>query len=219
MTDSFEDISIGIVGTGSMATAHAYRWSLEGIKVFVGSRNAAKGRQLAQRVGNGCQGGEHLDMIRASNFIILAIYPGATTADFIDKYREELVGTGKMLVDLSVPFSRLGYPRAGPEVRQFIHPHLDHVNFIKAKLNDPTASVVKAWANLMASSIANNRRQPVGVAGDPAAKAVAIRLLHRAGFEFLDCGGPEDVAKIEPGFHERRWKHPRHLQFNGPNHP
>mmetsp|Transcript_9800 Transcript_9800/g.13771 ORF Transcript_9800/g.13771 Transcript_9800/m.13771 type:complete len:116 (-) Transcript_9800:169-516(-) len=114
---------------------------------------------------------------------------------------------------------RLGFPAAGPQVQQYIHPHLDHVSFLKEKLNDPTASFVKAWANFMARSIADNRQQPAEVAGDPKAKEVAIRLLNRAGFEPLDCGGVEDVAKIEPGFHERRQRHPRHLEFNGPRHP
>ena len=61
--------------------------------------------------------------------------------------------------------------------------------------------------------------QPVEVAGDPAAKAVAFKMLEAAGWEPLDCGGTEDIPKIETGFHARRVRHPRHLEFNGPNHP
>ena len=61
--------------------------------------------------------------------------------------------------------------------------------------------------------------QPVEVAGDPRAKELISSLLVTAGFEPLDCGGVDDVYKIEPGFHSRRWKHPRHLEFNGANHP
>jgi predicted dinucleotide-binding enzyme len=217
-TGDSNDISIGIVGTGSMASAHAYRWSQYGIPVFIGSRDPAKGKQLAETIGCGCRGGGHLDMIRASNFIMLCIYPGKPSSDFIDTYRDELSGKSKMFVDMSVAFSRLGYPRGGPRV-QPPAPYQDHVNWLKDRLDDPTASWVKSWANLMAGSIRNNRRQPVEVAGDPAAKAVAFRLLNTAGFEPLDCGGTQDIPKIEPGFHERRWKHPRHLEFNGPNHP
>eukprot|EP00403_Amphidinium_massartii_P010014 CAMPEP_0178409342 /NCGR_PEP_ID=MMETSP0689_2-20121128/20413_1 /TAXON_ID=160604 /ORGANISM="Amphidinium massartii, Strain CS-259" /LENGTH=210 /DNA_ID=CAMNT_0020030481 /DNA_START=78 /DNA_END=711 /DNA_ORIENTATION=+ len=198
MADKFDDVQIGIVGTGMMASAHAFRWSQYGIKVFISSRDPAKAQKLAESIGNGVQGGSHEEMIKASNFIMLCIHPGKPAAEFIDSNRDELSGKGKMFVDMSVPFSRLGYPAAGPEVQQYIYPHLDHVSFLKEKLNDPTASFVKAWANFMAGSIARNRVQPAEVAGDPAAKAVAIRLLSHAGFEPLDCGGPEDVAKIEP---------------------
>ena len=71
----------------------------------------------------------------------------------------------------------------------------------------------------MWTSIRDNRQQPVEVAGDDNAKAVAFRLLNKAGFEPLDCGGMEDICKIEPGYHSRRERHPRHIEFNGANHP
>lgn len=57
---------------------------------------------------------------------------------------------------------------------------------------------IKAWANLMASSIHNNRVQPVEVAGDEGAKKIAFRMLEEAGWEPLDCGGLSDISKIEP---------------------
>jgi predicted dinucleotide-binding enzyme len=215
-SSNFDDISIGVIGTGNMASAHAYRWSQYGIKVFIGSRDPAKGQELARRIGKSTsQGGGHLDMIRASNFIIISIYPGKCSRDFFDTYRDEISGKNKMFVDLTVGFS----PRFGQPCLKECAPYLDHVNWLKDNLNDPTSSWVKAWANLMARSIKDNRQQPVEVAGDPAAKSVTFRLLNYAGWEPLDCGSCEDIPKIEPGLHSRRWKHPRHLEYNGPNHP
>ena len=48
---------------------------------------------------------------------------------------------------------------------------------------------------------------------------IAFKMLEAEGWEPLDCGGPEDIPKIETGFHPRRVRHPRHLEFNGPKHP
>ena len=93
------------------------------------------------------------------------------------------------------------------------------VNYLRDRLGDPNSAWIKAWANLAAGSIKNNRVQPVEVAGDDAAKAIAFKMLTVEGWEPLDCGSVEDIPKIETGFHPHRWRHPRHLEFNGPNHP
>ena len=108
---------------------------------------------------------------------------------------------------------------------QFAHvpPYKSHLNYLKDRLGDPSSSWVKAWANVMYTSISNFNRQPMEVAGDPKAKETAFRMLTAAGFEPLDCGTAEDAMKIEPisaPFNRpERWRHPRHLEFNGPNHP
>lgn len=60
----FNDVIIGIVGTGSMASAHAYRWSQYGIKVVIGSRDASRAQHLANQIGGGCTGTTHLGMIQ-----------------------------------------------------------------------------------------------------------------------------------------------------------
>ena len=51
---------------------------LVGMKVFVGSRDAAKGAKFAERIGNGCQGGGHAECLENANFILLCIAPGPT---------------------------------------------------------------------------------------------------------------------------------------------
>ena len=102
-------------------------------------------------------------------------------------------------------------------------PHQSHLTYLRDVLADPSASWVKAWANVMAGSISGFRTQPMEVAGDPKAKAIAFRMLAAAGFEPLDCGGADDAKGIEPcsAPYDRpeRWRHPRHLEHNGPNHP
>ena len=61
----FDDLAVGIVGTGMMATAHATAWSSLGMKVYIGSRDAARGQALARKIGNGCKGGTHAEMLAA----------------------------------------------------------------------------------------------------------------------------------------------------------
>ena len=143
-------------------------------------------------------------MIGASNFLILCIPPGPPSLAFIDQHREELVGKGKMFVDLSASFTRSAaacsetnlaarepLPPLGNRplhlARRFYSdaqrpppPCYSHLLWLRERLNDPTASWVKAWANLMSGSIKSNRCQPVEVAGDAAAKVRAHAGAHLA---------------------------------------
>ena len=249
-----------------MATAHAYRWSRYGIKVFIGSRDPAKGKRLAAKIG-GCQGGGHVEMIGASNFLILCIPPGPPSLAFIDQHREELVGKGKMFVDLSASFTRSAAACSEPT---WLH---GTVSAPRKLTTSPRSQVLLRRATAPAAVLlappvaARAAERPDGLVGQglgqphvglhqeqplPAGRgggrrggqgestrrgapcvpphgaspapphppqAVATRLLTTAGFEPLDCGDAEDTPKIEPGYHERRWKHPRHLEFNGEKHP
>jgi len=222
MSAEFGNVVVGVVGTGMMAGAHAYRHSQIGLPVFVGSRDPAKGKKLAQSIGGKCEGGSQAEMVEKASFIILAI-PSTSLIEFLDTHRAALVGKGKMFCDLSVTFSRYGSPAVQPPTEadgpNWRGPYYDYVSYMKDRLDDPSATWVKAWHNLSYRSIANNKVQPVECAGDQEAKAMAMKILTAEGWEPLDCGGIADVPKIETGFHERRWRHPRHLEFNGPNHP
>ena len=163
------------------------------------------------------------DASEARRLIDICLEAGVNLFDTADVYSngasEEILGAaikgrGLCFVDLSVAFSRYGSPAVQPPA-----PFFSTIEWLKSLLDDPSTSFVKAWANLMAQSISKNRKQPVEVAGDDKAKEIAFRLLNKVGFTPCDCGGCADVPKIEPGFHERRWKHPTHLAFNGANHP
>eukprot|EP00746_Dinoflagellata_sp_MGD_P133103 gnl/MRDRNA2_/MRDRNA2_66789_c0_seq2.p1 gnl/MRDRNA2_/MRDRNA2_66789_c0~~gnl/MRDRNA2_/MRDRNA2_66789_c0_seq2.p1 ORF type:complete len:241 (+),score=42.05 gnl/MRDRNA2_/MRDRNA2_66789_c0_seq2:79-801(+) len=218
----FGELIIGVAGTGMMASAHAYRHAQIGLPVVIGSRDPAKGKRLAQSIGGKCEGSSQREMVEKANFIILAIPPIALR-DFMDTHREVIVGKGKMFVDLSVTFSRYGGTKVQPPTQSdgpnWCGPYFDMVNYLRDRLNDSSSSWVKAWHNLYYKSIKNNKVQPVECAGDPAAKDMAFKILLAEGWEPLDCGGIQDIPKIETGFHERRWRHPRHIEFNGPNHP
>lgn len=150
-SNEFGDLVIGVVGTGMMASAHAYRHSQIGIPVVIGSRDPARAKRLAQSIGGKCEGGSHAEMVSRANFIILACPPTALR-DFVDTHREAITGKSKMFVDLSVTFSRYGSPKIQPPTQpdgpNWRGPYFDMVNYLKDRLNDPTSSWIKAWANL-----------------------------------------------------------------------
>lgn len=215
----FDDLAVGIVGTGMMATAHATAWSSLGMKVYIGSRDAERGQALARKIGNGCKGGTHAEMLEESNFILLCVHPGQDSWSFItDTLKPLASGKGKMICDMSA-----SYTRFCTDAQRAPEPHKSSLTYHKELLGDSTASWVKSWANVMAQSISNFNRQPMEVAGDDAAKKMAFRMLTAAGFEPLDCGNAEDAKGIEPcsaPFNRpERVRHPRHLAHNGPNHP
>lgn len=216
VTGADSPLVIGVLGTGPMGSAQAFRWAQHGFKVVIGSRDKSRGEQAAARIGKGCVGTSQEEMCHLSNVIIICVNAGHPFEQSIDKFRKHCMGKGKVFVDLLVAYSRyFGDAQrpngGGPPYSTTIHG--------KERMGDSTAAWVKCFANLAAGSVRNRRVQPVEVAGDEVGKAVCFKLLKAAGFEPLDCGGMADCPKIEPGYHPRRWKHPRHLEFNGANHP
>ena len=96
----FEDLSVGIVGTGMMARAHATAWTKLGMKVFIGSREPSKATALAQ-------GGSHAEMLEASHFILLCINPGPPSWSFITDTLKPLASCkSKMFCDMSASYTR-----------------------------------------------------------------------------------------------------------------
>ena len=143
------NLTIGVVGTGMMGKAHATLWTRLGIKVVIGSRDAARGRAVAEEIG--CAGGDHLQMLRASQLVIVCAHPGPTTIGFYEKYRDEIVGKEKMFVDISVAYGRFVFWQTDGETAWWAQclplpplqappPYFSQVPQIRDLLNDPSAS-------------------------------------------------------------------------------
>ena len=83
---------VGVAGTGSMGGAHAFRHASIGLPVVIGSRDKQKAKALALKInGQNVKGCTVENMIKKSNFIILAI-PPHTLKDFFDTHRDLIVG-------------------------------------------------------------------------------------------------------------------------------
>ena len=157
-------------------------------------------------------------MLAESNFILLCIMPGPDSVAFINSIKDQVMGKGLSFCDMSA-----SYTRFYTDASRAPAPYKSHLMYMKDTLGDPSASWVKAWANVMSSSISGFRRQPMEVAGDSKAKETAFRMLTAAGFEPLDCGSADDAQGIEPCSapfdRPERVRHPRHVEHNGTQHP
>ncbi|CAD7949381.1 unnamed protein product [Amoebophrya sp. A25] len=233
MTDVLKDVVVGVAGTGMMGSAHAFRHTAVGFPMMIGSRDPQKAQQLATEIEQQLTlksaaprvrfaGASYKGMVERANFIILAI-PATELRNFIDAYREDIVSKKKCFMDLPVTFSRYGSSQVLPPTTSdgpnWRGPYFDMINYLSDRLNDPSTGFVKAWHNLYFKSIMNNKVQPVECGGHPRAKAIAMAMMAKEGWEPLDCGGMEDLLRIETGFHESRVRDPIHLEFDGPNHP
>ena len=91
--------TISIIGTGGMAAAIGGLAARAGHTVEVMSRDAAKARGLAEKVGAGATTGT-FGAAPAGEIVILAV-PYSAVLDVVKQYGEELAG--KVLVDITNP--------------------------------------------------------------------------------------------------------------------
>jgi len=173
--------TISIIGTGGMAAAIGGLAARAGHTVEVMSRDAAKARGLAEKVGAGATTGT-FGAAPAGEIVILAV-PYSAVLDVVKQYGEELAG--KVLVDITNPVAS------------------DHTSFVtpgdsfgaqeiaKAALAD--AKVVKAFntqfPHVLAAGPAKGHPLDVFIAGDDAqAKAYVSAFVESLGLRPMDTG-------------------------------
>jgi predicted dinucleotide-binding enzyme len=211
LSSEFDGTVIGVLGTGDMASAHAARWSAYNIPVCIGSRDKARGAALASRINRPCvSGGTQEEMLEKSTIVLMCLHPGPISADFVEKNKAALEGKG--VVDMTASYTRFYSQKDRPP-----EPFQDHLTWMQS-IQGGNATWCKAFSHVMASSIRNNKRQPMEITGDGYAKQVVTGLLNAAGWEVLDCGDSSMTKTIE-GRGPARKPHPRYVEFNGPNAP
>ena len=219
LPEQFKDIVIGIVGTGMMATAHAARWSTYSIPIIIGSREPSRAQQLAKRIGReNVIGTSHEEMLSKANFIFLCTPCGPPAKQFVQKYAKQLSGKG--ICEMSASYSRWSN-----ESQRAPAPYQSQLTWlsdlaVKGGADPNTTTWVKAFCHVNASSISNNKQQPIEITGDGFAKQVVTMLCNQAGqgWEVLDIGAAKDSKYIE-GRGPARKQHPRYVEFNGNDAP
>lgn len=108
-------LSIGILGgTGDQGRGLAYRFARAGRRVLIGSRDSARGADVAAELATlpgatgEIAGGANQEIAEQADVVIAAV-PYAGHADLLVDLREQL--TGKIVVDCVNP---LGFDRQGP---------------------------------------------------------------------------------------------------------
>ena len=172
---------ISIIGSGGMAAAIGGLAGKAGHTVEVMSRDAAKARALAERIGLGATTGT-FGAAPAGDIVILAV-PYSAVLDVLKQYGEELAG--KLLIDITNPIAS------------------DHTSFVTpsdsfgaqeiAKAAPADAVVVKAFntqfSHVLAAGPVEGRPLDVFIAGDDAqAKARVSAFIESLGLRPMDTG-------------------------------
>lgn len=183
-------MKVAIIGTGNMASGLANTLAGAKHEVIIGSRDPAKAAALAEKIGQGTQGGGIAAAAKLAEIVILAI-PFGGAADAIKDAGDP---AGKVLVDISNPISAdyktlvIGHTTSAAEEVQALA---------------PKAIVVKAFNTIFAQLLPAEARQgktlQVFVAGDDeAAKGQVSALAQSAGFEAVNAGPLSNSRFIEP---------------------
>src|SRR3984893_1384516 len=172
--------TISIIGTGGMAAAIVGLAAKAGHTVEAMSRDAAKARALAEKVGAGATTGT-FGAAPAGDIVILAV-PYSAVLDVVKQYGEELAG--KLLVDITNPINS--------DFTDFVTPEdsFGAQEIVKAAPAD--ADVVKAFntqfSHILAGPVEGHPLD-VFLAGDDAqAKARVSAFIESLGLRPMDTG-------------------------------
>ncbi|MFB9909085.1 NADPH-dependent F420 reductase [Allokutzneria oryzae] len=106
-------LTVGVFGgTGAQGKGLAYRWAKAGVKVVIGSRDAARAEaaaaELAQLTGGDVTGADNASCAASSDVVLVAV-PWDAHAKTLEPLRDALAG--KIVVDCVNP---LGFDKKGP---------------------------------------------------------------------------------------------------------
>jgi predicted dinucleotide-binding enzyme len=169
--------SISIIGSGNMAGAIGALAVNGGHAVEIVGRDAAKAAALARDLGDGATAGTW-GAAPAGEIVVLAV-PFASAVPVVSEYGEAL--TGKILVDITNPFSPSGNGLAVPadtSVAQMV-----------ADVAPAGTHVVKAFNTIFRNVLAAGGQVDVFMAGDDAqAKASVAAFIASLGLRPRDAG-------------------------------
>lgn len=178
--------TISIVGSGTMATAVAGRIAKAGHTVEVVNRNAAKARELADKLAGKAATGTY-GAAPVGDIVILAVPYGsvaAVVADFGDALE------GKVIIDLTNPVNAemtgLATPAGSSGAQE------------TAKSLPAGARVVKAFNTIFGHVLAKGGHLDAFIAADDEeAKARVSTFLESLGLRPLDVGGLNMAHTLE----------------------
>ena len=106
-------LTVGVFGgTGAQGKGLAYRWAKAGVKVVIGSRDAARAEaaaaELARSTGGDVTGADNASCAETADIVLVAV-PWDAHAKTLEPLRETLAG--KIVIDCVNP---LGFDKQGP---------------------------------------------------------------------------------------------------------
>lgn len=183
-----------IGGTGNLGTALAQRWAKAGLRVILGSRDAAKAGAAAQRMatesGNEVIGSSNLDAARQADVVVVAV-PFASQRPILEEIRPAL--PGKVVIDTTVPL-------VPPKVMRVQMPPEGSAALRAQQILGEDAKLVAAFHNVAAHKLATDESVDCDVlvfGDDRKARGVAIELAQHAGLRGLHAGALANAAAAE----------------------
>ncbi|UPK73526.1 NAD(P)-binding domain-containing protein [Nocardioidaceae bacterium SCSIO 66511] len=184
---------IGILGTGTLASALGTVWAGAGHEIVVGGRSATKARDLADRLGETGRAGTLRDAAAFGDVVLLAVlWPGVEDALGAAGASDGVLA-GKPLIDPTNAVEHgIGEILTPPGVSA------------AGRIADlaPESHVVKAFHLLPADTWSvpippTGTRPLVPLAGDGAAVRVVSRLVTDANATPMAFGGPSRYRQLE----------------------
>lgn len=189
-----ENFTVAIVGgTGNLGSALALRLGAPGVKIIIGSRDAAKARKAVEALTPKLRAGEivgtsNQEAVRNADFAVIAVpYEGHT--QMVSDLKGQVAG--KIVIDTVVPLNKVKpfVPAAGSALQE------------AQQILGDEAPVIGALHNISAADL-SDVESPLGdvlVCGDDAeAKQKVMEIIQRIGATAYD-GGPATNAYVIEG--------------------
>jgi hypothetical protein len=189
-----EPLKIGIIGTGRIGGALARHWVNAGHEVFMSSRHPEELEPLAKELGSRAHVGLPREAAAFGSVVLVSVPYGAMPQIGMD-FAAEL--EGKVIIDTSNPVAG----RDGPDVPEW---QRKGAGVSTAELLN-SERVVRAFNCIPAASLAGRaNREPDRIAipiggDDPAAIAIAERLVRDAGFDPVMIGTLAESRQFDLG--------------------
>ncbi len=188
-----DNFSVAIVGgTGNLGSALALRLGAPGVKIIIGSRDAAKARNAVETLKPKLRAGEMVGMtnqeaVKDANFVVIAV-PYEGQAQMVQDLKGQVAG--KIIIDTVVPLNK---------VKPFVPPAGSALQEAQQILGDE-APVIGALHNISAVDL-GDIDAPLGdvlVCGDNAeAKQQVMEIITRIGAAAYDAGPASNAYVIE----------------------
>ncbi len=189
-----DPLKIGIIGTGRIGSALARHWANAGHEVLMSSRHPEELEALAAELGPRARAGTPREAAAFGDVVLVSV-PYAAMPQVGRDYAAELAG--KIVLDTGNPIERRDGAMAGPALEK--GGGIASAGFL------PGTRLVRAFNCIPAESLLNQpNRQPERIAipiatDDPAARAMAERLIDDAGFDAVYVGGLDTAHHFDLG--------------------
>ena len=185
------DRTVAVIGgTGHLGAALAGRWARAGVRIVIGSRDAARAQAAADEIGHGATGAANAEAAAQAEIVVLAV-PFAAQAGTIADIRDAT--QGKIVVDTTVPL-------VPPKVMRVQLPVEGSAAARTQALLGEGVTLISAFHNVAAHKLATDEDVDCDVlvfGDDKAARETGIVLAEAAGLRGLHAGALANSAAAE----------------------